>query len=160
MENRFMYRNRMEKKHGTKSWNAIMAVAVALAFVSPWSFAIANELIDETIVSICPDAQIVKMGQPFDVEVYIEPNEPVCGVEFYTIYYDASIITATSVTYEGFFDPYATMPITPDLGVPGVITGIAEFTLGTETVTASNVFCTISFTADNVGTSVIDINES
>ena len=112
-----------------------------------------------TFVSVLPDPKIVAKGTSFDVEVYIEPSEAVCGVEIYKIYYDENFITATGVTYEGFFDPYATMTTTPDLSVPGVIEGIGEFTLGTETVTDPNVFCTISFTADEFGTSAIDLEE-
>jgi len=114
---------------------------------------------DTTIVSIQPLTQTVEKGEAFDVEVYIEPGEPVCAVEIFKVYYDKDVITATGVTYEGFFDPYATMRMPPDLSVPGVISGIAEFTLGAETVTDPNVFCTISFTADNLGTSAIDLEE-
>ena len=149
----------MNRKNKIK---AIVAFAVAAALLVPGSAVFANNLQPpDTIVSVRPVTQTVEKGEAFDVEVYIEPAEPVpvCAAEIFKVYYDKDVITATGVTYEGFFDPYDTMKMTPDISVPGVISGIAEFTMATETVTASNVFCTISFTADNLGTSAIDLEE-
>ena len=156
-----MNEKKIEKKP-KRNLCIVMTIAIALAFLVPTSAVFANVILqDDTIISVDPATQTVNNGDSFTVDIYVVPGEPVCGVEIFKIYYDENVITATGVTYASpsFFDPYDTMTMPPDLSVPGVITGIAEFTMDTSTVTDSNVFCTISFTADNVGTSVIDLEE-
>jgi len=74
-------------------YKAIVAIAVALAFILPTSAAFANSdnplaPLANTMVSVDPPTQAVEKGETFNVFVYIEPGDPVASVGIDFIYFD------------------------------------------------------------------------
>jgi len=118
-----------------------------------------SEPADPTIVSISPSAQTVEKGETFTVDVYVEPSEPIIGVSFDHLYFDASLVHANSVTEGDLFDPHATFFIAGAIdngaGEIGLTSGV---TVPVQTVTDPGTFCTIEFTAQQqLGTSDLDL---
>jgi len=64
--------------HKNNKIKAVIAFAVALAFLAPGSAMFASDeatFIDETIVSIDPSTQKAEKGDPFTVDVYVVPGD-------------------------------------------------------------------------------------
>jgi parallel beta-helix repeat protein len=116
---------------------------------------------EATTVSISPSTKIVSPG-PFTVNVTIEPEVPIAGVQF-DLSFDPSLLRANNVTegnllkqggantyfYSGAIDNAA-----------GTITHVASaITTPGETVSTPGVFATIQMTAKSAaGTSTLDLS--
>jgi len=147
----------MNKKNKVK---AIVAFAVALAFILPTSAVFANEgTLQTTVVSIDPSMQAVEKYDSFTVDVYVEPGEPISGVQA-DLYFDHTLIQAVSVVEGDIFSGYNTWfsPGTID-NVNGKIAYFYNTILDPVAVSDPGVFVTISFTSlDKLGTSPLDLD--
>jgi hypothetical protein len=142
-----------------KSKNHIGIVILALFLVLGLSSGIA---VAQTGVSVSPATQNVSQGAPFTIDITVNPDTPILGVQF-DMSFDPSLVEANSVT-EGnllnqdgaptFFDP-GTIDNTA-----GTITGVAGAIIGGgAAVSGSGTFATISFTAKMAdGTSPLDLS--
>ena len=127
-----------------------------------WSFTTENK---PTIVSIDPPSQIVGQGETFTVSVWVYPSEPINGVSFNFLYFNATLIHANSVTFDDFFDP---LPTIRSSSIPGMlqinntlgeIRNVFEGVVGPGNVTADGSFVTIEFTAQTtLGSSNLDLD--
>jgi hypothetical protein len=142
-----------------KSKNYICIGILALFLVLGLSSGIA---LAQTGVSVSPTTQNVNQGDPFTIDITVNPDTPILGVQF-DLSFDPSLVEANSVT-EGdllnqdgastFFDPG-----TID-NAAGTITGVAGAIIGGGVpVSGSGTFATVSFTAKMVdGTSPLDLS--
>jgi hypothetical protein len=114
---------------------------------------------NETIVRILPSTQTVDKGVTFIVSVYVEPGEPIIGIKFDKLYFNATLIQANYVSLEGFFDPYEVFYNDGDIdNVSGEITNVYEVTVPIINVSTEGYFCNISFTAQQIyGVSELDL---
>ena len=103
-----------------------------------------------TLVYISPSSQTVSPGQVFTVDVYVEPAEPISGVQA-ALSFDPSLLTANSVTEGGLLNQGGTIPT---FFIPGTINDSAGTIyligctiFGAATVSDPGTFVTISFTA-------------
>ena len=147
----------MNKKNKLK---AIVAIAVALAFLAPGSAVFASDeaTFADTIVSIDPLTQTAEKGNSFTVDVFVEPGEAIAGVQL-GLYFDQTTIQADLVTEGDLFSGSTT------LFEPGIIDNVAGTITGTYGVvimgslpTDPGVFCIISFTALDSGISPLDLD--
>ena len=90
----------MEKIKRKNLYKAVVAFAVALAFILPTATVLAD---DDTIVRFEPPTQIVEKGDVFTASVYVEPADYVTGVNFVTISFDPTLLQANSVTEGDLF---------------------------------------------------------
>jgi len=114
---------------------------------------------DPTIVSIQPPSQTVEVGDTFEISIYIEPSEPIIGANFDYLYFDETLIHANSVTFEGYF-PGVTFPGIPTIdNLNGEIRDCYELIVGSDSISTSGSWVTISFTAQQeFGTSPINLS--
>ena len=160
----------MNRKNKIK---AIVAFAVALAFLAPTSAVFANDegtlqLLVQPEMSILPATQTVNVGNSFTVDVYIDTKDfSITGANVDLLSFDASIIQAeevgdpphASVTFNDFFGGASTFTMfgTVD-NVAGTITGILEATIPYVPTSNAGTWITIDFTAIGYGTSPITMD--
>jgi len=150
--------------HKRNKIKIIVAFAIALTFILPTSAIFVNDkgtlTLGDTIVSIDPSTQIVDKEESFTVDVYVEPGEPISGVQF-DLYFDQTIIQAVSVTEGDLFSGHTVIfePGTIDNG-NGTIKGVYGVIIDLLPLpTDPDVFCTISFTSlDKIGISPLDLD--
>ena len=168
--------NRMLGKKLVSFLKAAMAFAVVLAFFAPSLHAVDVETFDDTTASIIPYVQtankgennttvciypyvqVVKKGETLNVSIYVEPGEPIVGINVGRLSFDPSILHLNSVTEGDIFDPYDTF--TPGVinNTDGTVTGISGIT--SNATTDPGAFCCISFTAqEKIGTSLLDLED-
>jgi len=153
----------MNKKN---MYKVAVVFVVALALILPGATTIANddkgrEPPTVTELSVSPALTTVETGVTFTVGVYVEPSEGLRGISIDNIIYDASLIHANSITFEGFFDPYGTFPSFPTIdNVAGSINEVYELILGSpgNSVSTPGYFVNISFTSQSIlGTSPVNL---
>jgi len=113
-----------------------------------------------TGVSIDPPTQEVYVGEAFSIDVYVEQDEPIRGVEL-KFAFDASLIHAESVIEGDLFAGHSTF-FNPGIidNETGTIVDVYGLIIGEGDVSEPGVFITISCTAlDQVGVSVLDLYE-
>jgi len=115
-----------------------------------------------TIVSIQPPVTIVEPGESFQVDVYIEPGEPIIAANIDCLHFNPNLIHANYVTYNGFFAPYETYNNSEYQiidNVNGEIKDIVELIIGVNGVTTPGSWVTIEFTAQQqLGTSYLNLS--
>jgi len=155
--------------HKNNKIKAVIAFAVALAFLAPGSAVFASDegtFADNTIVSIDPATLPVEKDMSFTVDVYVIPGdvtgnpEGITGVQC-DLYFNQTLIRADLVTEGDIFSGYNTWfgPGTID-NVNGKIDDIYNTILDDAAHSDPGVFVTISFTSlDKLGTSPLDLDE-
>ena len=109
--------------------------------------------IDDTIIRINPTYQSVSKDDTFQIQIEVDPAEPikgvVCNMEF-----DPSVISANNVTIGEMFNIY-------DGGIidnnTGIITGIFGVMIGDNSTNSSGILATVEFTAQKGGTSLFNL---
>ena len=103
-------------------------------------------------VSIIPQSQIVSAGQPFSIDIVVDPSGiDTAGVQV-NLSFDGTLVTADSVAEGNFLNQDGTETIFSSgiINNPGGNIGnIYGAFLGSESVNTSGVFATISMTAGN-----------
>jgi len=151
-----MNKKRIEKKPKRNLCIAIIAIAVALAFLVPTSAVFANDVnLTITNVRFDPPSQTVEKGETFTVSYYVEPTDWVIGANFVTITFDPILLEANEVTEGTLFggDAFLFEGGTID-NVAGTISeGFACVKVENNVSTPGSIFV-IEFTAkDKIGTS-------
>ena len=153
----------MKEMNNKNKLKAIVAFAVALAFMVPTSAVFVNDdvMLEDTTVSIDPAAQTVDKETSFTVDVYVVPSEPISGVQF-DLFFDETIIHAVSVVFPpGYI--FEGHDVTKN---PGIINNVNGEIMGVycsvndwlPLPTEPGVFVTISFTSlVKSGTSLLDL---
>jgi hypothetical protein len=116
---------------------------------------------EPTIVSVLPSIQTIGNGEPFEITIYIEPIEPIKGINFDYLYFNETIININSVLYENYFDPYNTYPSSPIIdNINGEIRFVYELIIGPGSVAADGIFVTIQCSAlYQLGTSDLNLSD-
>ncbi len=130
----------------------VLPLALALGIILALSVmgAPVSKAAPATSVSISPPTQTVAPGQPFTVNVVVDPDVAIAGVQF-DLSFDPSLITVNSVTEGNLLnqdgaDTYFS-PGTIDNGA-GTIVGVAgAITAPGQTVSGPGTFAVVSFTA-------------
>lgn len=106
----------------------------------------------ETIVSIEPHAQVIDRGQNFIVDVHVQSDEPVSGIEF-DLLFNGSVVHAISMEEGDLFKQGGGNTIFNSGSIDndnGTFTDVYGLILGKANVTGSGVFATISFRSQDV----------
>ena len=121
------------------------------------SITVNTTIVNRTIVFINPSSQNVKRGETFTMNITVNPNEPIAGVQF-DLSFDPTFLTCNSVTDGELFQAYDTyfMDGTIDDN-NGKITGAAGITIEGNT-SLEGTFAIINFTTKNhSGTSPLNL---
>jgi len=152
----------MNKKNKLK---AILAIAVALAFLVPTSAVFANDertLAVQPVMSILPATLTKNIGDTFTVDVYIDPEDYlISGANVNLLSFNQTVIHATeptAVTFSNFFSQPKLQGYGTVDNVAGKITGIYELTVPFVGVGTEGTWVTIEFTAVGAGTSPITMD--
>ena len=114
----------------------------------------------DTTIAISPASQSVGVGDTFTVDVNVDPDQPIRGVQCY-LTFDSSMLQAQQVTEGDIFSGYTTFFIGGTINnTAGEIRGIASTILGAGNTTAQGTFATVTFEAVAAGTATIDFNMS
>jgi len=109
-------------------------------------------------IDIIPPLNNVKTGELFEVNVYINPENPVSGLEL-DLSYDANIIQIISTEGGDFFENHTSLF---DNGVIDNINGIMTGVYGLcvdDIINKPSIFCTMTFIAKNIeGTTELNIH--
>jgi len=117
----------------------------------------APTLDDPTIVSIQPSTTIVGPGETFDVDIYIEPGEPIIGANVDILSFNPNLVHGNSRTYNGYFPDASFCPGIID-NLNGEFRDICELIYDDGDVSTPGTWVTISFTAQQqYGTSSLDL---
>lgn len=107
-----------------------------------------------TIISIQPPSYLVGVGEEFMVSVFVEPAEPIMGVSFEFLYFDANLIHADEIWEGDLFGDYITFCFGEIDNENGMITDVFIVAAPEDAVNESGNFVNIIFTAlDTFGTS-------
>ena len=122
---------------------------------------IVSSLEIEPSIKITPSTQIVLIGEPFAIDVMVDPvGLHTAGLQF-NLNYNSSIVTVNSVTEGDFLNQNGVStffnPGTID-NIGGFLTNVYGVILGHENVTTSGTFATISMTANSPGFSPLDLS--
>ena len=116
----------------------------------------------EILISVSPSAQNVADGEAFMINVTIDPNTSIAGVQF-DLRFNASLISADHVTEGDLLKQGANTYFSPGTidNTTGMITGVAgAITTPGATVSSSGVLATIRMTAKTVrGTSSLNLSD-
>jgi hypothetical protein len=116
----------------------------------------------EILISVSPSTQNVADGETFMINVTIDPDTSIAGVQF-DLCFDASLISADSVTEGDLLKQGANTYFSPGTidNTTGVITGVAgAITTPGATVSSAGVLATIRMTAKTVrGASSLDLSD-
>ena len=134
----------------------ILLVILGLCFINPVSAQ------GETTVSISPLGQEVSPEQVFTVEIIVDPELAIAGMQF-NLSFDASLFTVDSVEEGNLLNQNgASTYFTPGTidNVAGTITSVAgAITTSGETVSSPGIFAIITLTSGTVGgTSRLDLS--
>ena len=134
----------------------ILLVILGLCFINPVSAQ------GETTVSISPLGQEVSPEQVFTVEIIVNPELAIAGMQF-NLSFDASLFTVDSVEEGNLLNQNgASTYFTPGTidNVAGTITSVAgAITTSGETVSSPGIFAIITLTSGTVGgTSRLDLS--
>lgn len=102
----------------------------------------------KAVIKISPQEQIAT-GEDFTVDICIEPDEPIAGVQF-DFAFDNSLASVKEVREEGLLKQAGsgTMFKPGDIdNSQGIVTGIYGFILGKNTASAPGTFATIDLTS-------------
>ena len=149
--------------HKENKLKAVVAIAVALAFMLPTAAVFANDVVlANTKVRFEPPSQTVEKAETFDASYYIEPTDYIMGANFVTISFDPTLLQANSVTEGDFFDSvggammFSGGTINNTAGT--IKDGYALVLAGNAVNTNGSLFV-ISFTAQNkLGTSALTLS--
>ena len=126
---------------------AIATVGLLLFVLALFQACVATQT---SVVSVEPSFQKVSPGEIFTVNITVDPtSEKICGAEF-KLYFDNSLLNATSLSQGAFFSGFGTMfygeGINPALGKidygEAITTGVQD-----EGVTKPGTLATITFQA-------------
>jgi len=107
----------------------------------------------EPTIYVSPSFQTVPLNKTFNISIMLDPNgESLSGAQCY-ISFDPSILTVEGITNGGMFDYWAGTQNVNN----GLIEGISAFNLGGNTTTTLGIFANITFKANAVGASYINI---
>ncbi|MCK4722216.1 MAG: hypothetical protein KAT75_02875, partial [Dehalococcoidia bacterium] len=145
----------------------IVYVAMALVIAIPIAAAGVAFAQGPTTVYISPASQTVSPGEVFTVDIFVEPAEPISGVQA-ALSFDPSLVTANSVVEGDLLNQGGALTAW-GMGLPpfpiidndaGTITNVANYILAPPpTVSGPGTFITISFTAkEATGTSQLDLS--
>lgn len=102
----------------------------------------------EAIIKISPHEQAAT-GEDFTIDICIEPDEPVAGVQF-DFAFDSSLVNVKEVREEGLLKQAGsdTMFKPGDIdNSQGIVTGVYGFILGKNTASAPGTFAAIDLTS-------------
>lgn len=127
-------------------------------------FGMSSEIVsadDITILSANPSTNSISSGETFTVDVYCVPAQMIKSFEL-KISFDASLLQANSVVEGNIFDGYSTFFNEGIIdNTAGTIVSIYDLIIGSDMVSDSGTFVTISFSAQSIsGTSTIDIYDA
>ena len=107
----------------------------------------------EPTIYVSPSFQTVPLNKTFNISIMLDPNgESLSGAQCY-VSFDPSILTVEGITNGGMFDYWAGTQNVNN----GLIEGISAFNLGGNTTTTLGIFANITFKANAVGASYINI---
>jgi len=152
--------------HKRNKIKAIVAFAVALAFIMPASAVFANDgvatLTVQPVMSILPATQTKNVGNVFTVDVYIDPEDYlISGANLELSSFNPAVIQATepvAVTFTDFFPPPKLQGFGTVDNVAGKITGIYELTTPLVGIGTEGTWLSIEFTAVGYGTSPVTMD--
>jgi len=142
-------------------YNAIVAIAVAMAFVLPGSSVFADDegtLLINTVVSIQPDAQTVEKGETFMFSVYVVPSEPIMTVAFDLLSFDPTLIQVDSIVQGNLSGDWFSW-VAPGIdNINGEITLACGVVMPANAITDPGSFVDVTCHAlQKFGTSVLDL---
>ncbi len=114
----------------------------------------------DTTIAISPASQSVGVGDTFTVDVYVDPDQPIRGVQC-SLTFNSSLLQAEQVTEGDIFSGYTTFFIGGNIhNASGEIRGIANMIFGDGNTSTEGTFATITFEAIAAGTATIAFNMS
>lgn len=137
---------------------ALIVVLVGIMLTSGVAAAITP-----STMSIEPDSQVVGIGDAFQVDVYVDPAEPIAAGQV-DLGFDSAVLQATTVT-EGTFLSQSGQSIYFNLGSIDNVAGTVSDIYGVIAAPAIAVstpaaFATITFTAITEGTAAVTITDA
>jgi len=123
--------------------------------------AVASYAFAENALSVYPVSNTVSVGETFDVQITLSPDDYVKGWELKVVF-DADMLTANTVSSGDFFQDYLTM-FNPGIidNVNGTILNIYGLIIGREgNISDDGSIVVISFTADALGTTEIGLYDT
>lgn len=102
----------------------------------------------EAVIRISPQEQAAT-GEDFTVDIYIEHDEPIAGVQFDFVF-DSSLVNVKEIREEGLLKQAgsSTMFKPGDIdNSQGIVTGVYGFILGKNTASAPDTFAAIDLTS-------------
>jgi len=139
---------------------SILVAVLLVAIIGTQGIAMA---VSPSVVSIEPSHHDVGIGDTFEVDVYITPQEPIAGGQV-ELAFDPVVLQADAVV-EGDFLANSGEPIYFSPGTVDNLAGTVEDVFGViaakaVAVSAPGVFATVTFTAMGAGTSAIEITDA
>jgi len=107
--------------------------------------------VGDTIISINPTSQSISVGDTFQIQIEVDPAEPIKGVSC-SLKFDSSIVTVNSVTPGEMFAMSDGGSINNDAGI---VKGMFGIEIG-GTINPG-ILATVNFTAENEGTSLFNL---
>lgn len=102
----------------------------------------------EAVIKISPQEQAAT-GEDFTVDICIEPDEPVAGVQFDFVF-DSSLVNVKEIREEGLLKQAGSNTMFKPGDVDnsqGIVTGVYGFILGKNTASAPDTFAAIDLTS-------------
>jgi len=99
------------------------------------------------IISVEPPFQTVSKGENFTVEIYIDPAGNKTAGAAYLLYFDNTLLNATSLTPGSFFNGYDTLSVGEGINNTAGWIDYGEYITGDGWVNESGTFTTITFQA-------------
>jgi len=114
---------------------------------------VVDDDIDDTIVRINPLYQSVSKNDTFQIQIWVDPAEPIKGVVG-NMKFDPSVISVNNITIGEMFNISDGGEFDNDTGI---ITGIFGVMVGDNSTNSSGIFATVEFTAEQEGTSPLNL---
>lgn len=138
---------------------SILKILLLLSFFS--CLASSASASEPSVITVTPSAQVITPGQPFTIDISIDPSIPITGAQF-DLQVDQSLVTITGVDEGDLFNQngadtfFGSGAIDNDAGT---VTDVFCSILGSTSVSSTGVMATISLTAEsNTGISTFDLS--
>jgi hypothetical protein len=143
----------------TRKW---LVTSVVLLLISAlfFSTAIVSAVV-ATAVTVQPPTKVVGIGEPFTVDIFVNPVTAIAGVQA-SLSFNASVLHANGVTEGNLLKQGGANTSFAIWGaidnVAGTITNVVGVILGAGSVSQNGTFATINFTATAAGTSALHLS--